>query len=167
MSLRGGLLFFPTKQPRLQGDCFGKTTPALAGGARESASQRHIHHENYRFNFSRIKGRKMKLRISLLALSAILVAAHFLRYGELIPVLLCLAAPFLLLIKKRWALVAVQLLTVVAAIVWMFALYDIIQQRIFEGDSWAAAAIILGSVAGYTLLTGWLLESPLVKGKYP
>ncbi|MBI5353191.1 MAG: hypothetical protein HZB50_11180 [Chloroflexi bacterium] len=109
----------------------------------------------------------MKLRISLLALSAILVAAHFLRYGDLIFMLLSLTAPFLLLIKKRWSLITVQSMTVIAAIIWLFALNDIIQQRIYEGRSWTASAVILGVVAGYTLLTGWLLESPLVKEKYP
>jgi hypothetical protein len=41
MSLREGRLLFPTKQPLFLGDCFGKNTPALAGGARENPSQRH------------------------------------------------------------------------------------------------------------------------------
>ena len=109
----------------------------------------------------------MKLRITLLALSAILIAAHFLRTFSILPMLICLAAPFLLFIKKRWSLLTVQALTVVAAVIWLFTLNDIIQQRIFEGRSWTASAIILGAVAGYTLLTGWLLNSPIVKEKYP
>ena len=108
----------------------------------------------------------MKLRISLLTLSAILLAAHFLRTFTIIPMLICLAAPFLLLIKKRWSLLTVQALTVVSAIIWLFTLNGIVQQRIQEGRSWTASAIILGVVAGYTLLTGWLLESSVVKEKY-
>ena len=80
--------------------------------------------------------------------------------------LLCLAAPFLLLIKNRWSLLTVQALTVVGAGIWLGALNAIIQQRLFEGLSWTASAIILGVVAGYTLLTGWLLNSPIVKEKY-
>jgi len=109
----------------------------------------------------------MKLRITLLALAAILIAAHFLRTFSIIPMLICLAVPFILFVKKRWSLVTVQTLTVVAAIIWLFTLYGIIQQRIFEGRSWTASAIILGVVTGYTLLTGWLLNSPSVKEKYP
>ena len=81
--------------------------------------------------------------------------------------LVCLAAPFILFIKKRWNLLTVQALTVVAAVIWLFTLNDIIQQRIFEGRSWTASATILGVVAGYTLLTVWLLNSPVVKEKYP
>lgn len=109
----------------------------------------------------------MKLRVSLLALSAILIAAHFLRTSSFIPMLICLAAPFLLFIKKRWSVLTVQALTVVAAMVWLLTLYGIIQERIFVGRSWTASAIILGVVAGYTLLTGWLLNSPIVKEQYP
>lgn len=109
----------------------------------------------------------MKLRISLLALSAILIAAHFLRTSSFIAVLICLAAPFLLFVKKRWSLRTVQALTVVAAIVWLFALNDIIQQRIFEGREWIGPLIILGVAAGFTLLSGWLLNSPVVTEKYP
>jgi hypothetical protein len=109
----------------------------------------------------------MKLRISLLALSAILVAAHFLRTFAIIPMLVCLAAPFLLFIKRRWSLLTVQALTVFAAVIWLVTLNDIIQQRLYEARSWTASGIILGAVAGYTLLTGWLLNSPSVKEKYP
>ena len=104
----------------------------------------------------------MKLRIFLLALSAILLAAHFLRTFSI-----SLSAPFILLIKKRGSLLAVQALTVVAATIWLFTLQGIIQLRIQEGRSWTASAIILGVVAGCTILTGWLLNSPVVKEKYP
>ena len=109
----------------------------------------------------------MKLRITLLALAAMLIAAHFLRTFSIIPMMICLAAPFLLFIKKRWSLLTVQALTVVAAIIWLVTLHGIIQQRILEGRSWTASAIILGVVTGYTLLTGWLMNSPLVREKYP
>ncbi len=108
----------------------------------------------------------MKLRCTLLALSAILLAAHFLRTFTIIPMLICLAAPFLLLIKKRWTLLTIQALTFVAAIIWLLTLRDIIQQRLLEGRSWTVSAMILGVVAGYTFLTGWLLESSMVKEKY-
>jgi hypothetical protein len=109
----------------------------------------------------------MKLRIFLLALAAILIAAHFLRGASFLPIFMCLAAPFLLFIKKRWSLITVQVLTGVAALIWLLTLYEIIQERILMNRSWTASAIILGVVAGYTLLTGWLLNSPVVKEQYP
>ena len=81
--------------------------------------------------------------------------------------LICLAAPFILLIKKSWSLLIVQALTAVGALIWLVTLNGIIQERVQEGRSWVASGIILGVVAGYTLLTGWLLSSPVVKEKYP
>jgi hypothetical protein len=108
----------------------------------------------------------MKLRITLLALAAILIAAHFLRSFAIIPMLICLTAPFILFIKRRWSLITVQALTVVAAVIWLSTLNGIIQQRVLEGRSWTASAIILGVATGYTLFTGWLLNSPFVKEKY-
>lgn len=80
---------------------------------------------------------------------------------------LCLLAPFLLLIHKRWSLLALQLATVPAALLWLATLYGIIQQRILEGRAWTASAIILGAVAVFTLFAGWLLNSPKVKDRYP
>lgn len=109
----------------------------------------------------------MKLRITLLGLAAVLMAAHFLRTASFLPMLFSLAAPFLLLIRKRWSLVTVQSLTVIAALVWLLTLSDIIQQRVFEGRSWTVSAVILCVVAGYNLLTGWLFGSPIVREKYP
>lgn len=108
----------------------------------------------------------MKLRILPLILSAVLVGAHFLRSYSLIPMLLSLAAPFLLLVRKRWSLYVLQSLAVLGALIWMLALYGIIQERLMEGRSWLASAIILGAVALFTLYSGWLLNSPELKSIY-
>jgi len=99
-------------------------------------------------------------------LSAVLLAAHFLRSYSLLPMTICLLAPFLLLIKRRWSLVTLQLLTILAAIIWSSTLSGIIQQRIYEQRSWTASAIILGVIALFTLFAGWLLNSSQVKERY-
>ncbi|HEY3310406.1 MAG TPA: hypothetical protein VGK00_02090 [Anaerolineales bacterium] len=109
----------------------------------------------------------MKLRLTPLILSTLLVAAHFLRSYSLLPMFVSLAAPLLLLVKKRWSLLVLQVLCVVAAFIWMLALYGIIQQRLLEGRSWLASGLILGTVALFTLFSGWLLNSPQVKDNYP
>jgi hypothetical protein len=109
----------------------------------------------------------MKLRTFPIILAAVLVAAHFLRSYSLVPMMLSLLAPFLLLIKRRWSLLTLQLLTIPAATIWLITLNDIIQQRIFEGRSWTASASILGVVTLFTLFAGWLLRSPKVKERYP
>lgn len=109
----------------------------------------------------------MKLRTFPIILAAVLLAAHFLRSYSLFPMLLSLLAPCLLLIKRRWSLVALQWLTIPAAIIWLLTLNDIIRLRIFQDRSWAASAIILGTVTLFTLFAGWLLRSPTVKEIYP
>ena len=108
----------------------------------------------------------MKLRYIPIILAAILLAAHFLRSFSMIPMALCLLAPFLLLIRKRWSLLTLQFATIPAALIWLITLYGIIQQRIFEQRSWTASAIILGVVAAFTLFAGWLLSSQTVKEHY-
>lgn len=108
----------------------------------------------------------MKLRSFPIILAAVLLAAHFLRSYSLLLVILCLLAPFLLLIRKRWSLLTLQLLTIPAALIWLVTLSEIIQQRIFEQRSWTASAIILGVVTLFTLFAGWLLNSPQVKDRF-
>jgi hypothetical protein len=108
----------------------------------------------------------MKLRIAPLLLAAGLLAAHFLRTYSLAPMLISLAAPLLLLVKRPWSLRLLQALTVVATLIWMATLYGIIQQRNLEGRSWAASGVILGLVAAFTLYAGWLMNSSLVKSAY-
>jgi hypothetical protein len=108
----------------------------------------------------------MKLRLAPLILSALLVAAHFLRSGDMLPVLLCLLAPGLLFVRKPWSLVVIQALCVVSALIWLFVLFGIIQERLITGQPWWPSALILGLVAAFSLYSGWLLESPDVKEHY-
>lgn len=108
----------------------------------------------------------MKLRYLPNILAAILLAAHFLRSFSLVPMAICLLAPFLLLMKKRWSLVILQVLTISAAVIWLLTLRGIIQERVFEQRSWTASAIILGVVALFTLFAGWLLNSQKAKNDY-
>jgi hypothetical protein len=112
-------------------------------------------------------GTSMKLRTIPIILAAVIMAAHFLRSYSILPMLLSLLAPFLLIIKKRWSLLTLQLLTIPAAFIWLLTLYGIIQERIFEGRSWTASAIILGVVMLFTLWSAWLLNFPKIKEQYP
>jgi hypothetical protein len=109
----------------------------------------------------------MGLRISLYVVAALLLGAHFLRAGDLGIVLLCLAAPLLFLWRQRWSLIALQFLAYCAAGTWIGAAIRLVQLRQQLGQPWTVAAIILGSVALYTLLAGLLLNSRAIKERYP
>jgi len=109
----------------------------------------------------------MSLRISLFVLAALLLGAHFLRAGNFAMVALCLAAPLLFFYRKRWSLIALQFLAYCAAATWIGVAIQLVQMRQQTGQPWTAAAIILGSVALFTLLAGLLLNSRAIKQRYP
>ncbi|MBI4290312.1 MAG: hypothetical protein HY661_02385 [Betaproteobacteria bacterium] len=109
----------------------------------------------------------MALRIGIYILAAVVLAAHFLRQGNIAPVVLCLCAPLLFLHRKRWTLIGLQLLAYGAAASWVVLALRLIQLRQQSGQSWTLAATILGAVALVTLLAGLLLNSRAIRERYP
>ncbi|MEW5756067.1 MAG: hypothetical protein AB1810_07160 [Pseudomonadota bacterium] len=108
----------------------------------------------------------MKFRIVLVVLAALLIAAHFLRQGNLVLVAVCLSAPLFLLIHRQWSMIALQAMLYAAAGIWIFVLLHLIELRAMAGRPWGVAALILGVVALYTALTGVLLNSRDMRQRY-
>lgn len=108
----------------------------------------------------------MILRVVLIILTYILLSAHFLREGEMVLTVFYLFIPFLLFIKKRWSIIIVQIFTYGGVLVWFFTLYILINERMALGIPWVRMAIILGVVIIFALISGLLLNSPVVKEKY-
>lgn len=130
---------------------------------------------NMRVRFGSLDHRQISLlsmkthtafRIILFVFAALLLGAHFLRAGNLGMVALCLTSPLLFLVRKRWSLILLQVMAYFAAVTWIVATVQIVQQRQLEGRAWTAAAIILGAVAALTFLAGLLLNSRSMKGRY-
>jgi hypothetical protein len=90
------------------------------------------------------------LKLLPVIISALLLAAHFLRADQLLLVVVSLAFPLLLLPRNKWATRVVQLILFLGALEWVGTLMGIIDERQVTGESWTAAAIILGSVALFT-----------------
>ncbi len=109
----------------------------------------------------------MIVRIILLIIAWILLGAHFLRDWNLVVALACTLVPLLLFIKKRWGLILLQILTYAGVAVWLNTTYTIVQQRISIGAPWGRLVAILGGVALFTAVAGLLLNSAVMKGKYP
>jgi len=107
------------------------------------------------------------LRIFLFVTAALLLGAHFLRAGNLAMVALCLAAPLLFFHRRRRSLIALQFLAYGAAGTWIAAAIQLVQMRQQTEQAWTVAAIILGSVALFTLLAGLLLNSRAIRNRYP
>ena len=109
----------------------------------------------------------MALRISLFALAAALLGAHFLHAGNFGMTALCLAAPLLFFWRRRWSLMLLQLSAYGAAAAWIAVAVRLVQAREQYGQPWTAAAVILDSVALFTLLAGLLLNSRSIRERYP
>lgn len=98
------------------------------------------------------------LKVVLVALSFIILAAHFLRSGDLILTLAILLVPALLLVRRTWAVRLVQLVLVLGAIEWVRTTMGYIQERQALGQSWERLVMILGLVALLTLAAAFVLQ---------
>jgi hypothetical protein len=108
----------------------------------------------------------MALRISLFVVAALLLGAHFLRESNLVAVELCAGVPLLFFWRRRWSLIALQVMAYGASMIWIVTAVHLVDQRQLAGHGWTTAAIILGSVALLTLLAGLLLNSRVIRERY-
>ena len=99
-------------------------------------------------------------------LSALLIAAHFLRRGETMLVVACLVLPLLLIVPRRWALRTVQVGLLAAAARWTATAVALVGQRTAAGESWARLALILGAVVALALGAAVLLQGKSVLRRY-
>ena len=105
-------------------------------------------------------------RIVPLILAALLLAAHFLRGGDWILVLASLLAPLLLLVRKRWSLTALQMLTCIGSGVWVYTGIGLVEQRLAAGAPWERLALIMGAVSAFTLWAALLLNSETIRQRF-
>ncbi|MBY6185739.1 hypothetical protein KUV89_03670 [Marinobacter hydrocarbonoclasticus] len=98
-------------------------------------------------------------RIPLLILAYLLLAAHFLRFGAMVPTVLIGLAPLLLLTRQRWAVLALQggLLIGVLA-VWLPSTLDFIEMRKASGAPWLRLAGIMAGVMAFSLGAAWAIR---------
>ena len=106
------------------------------------------------------------LRLLPVILSFLLLGAHFYRAG-LVPVtLLCVAALFLLFLRKSWVPRLFQVLLVLGGIEWLRTLYMFAAMRIAWGEPWTRLAVILGAVALFTALSGLVFRNRKLANRY-
>ena len=108
----------------------------------------------------------MILRIVLIAFSWLLLAAHFSRANLAILAIISLLIPFILFIRKKWAHKILVILTILGAMEWVRTTWQLINSRIESGEDWKRMAIILFSVAIFTLFSAILLNSKRIREKY-
>jgi len=99
-------------------------------------------------------------------LSFLLLAAHFLRGWHLLLMILCIAAPCLLLVKRRWVLIVLQMLAYLGALVWIRTAVLIVRFRMLHATRYRGVILILGTVAIFTIISGLLLNSKKMREQY-
>ena len=104
--------------------------------------------------------------IVLFTAAACLLAAHFLRQGNLGLMLIALAVPFLFLVRRRWSLILMQCCAYAGAILWAVTAAGLVAARMSEETPWLRTALILGAVAIGTAAAGALLNSSAARSRY-
>lgn len=98
------------------------------------------------------------LSVTLTALSAILIAAHFYRGGSYVLAAMGLIFPAILLFRSRAAVRTVQVLLLVAAAEWVRTAAVLALERQAMGQPWLRMALILGLIAAISAASALLLE---------
>lgn len=90
-------------------------------------------------------------------LSFLILAAHFSRNDQTLLMIVSALLPIMLIIKTLWARLVLQVALVLGALEWVWSTLDLIEIRKGIGEDWQRLAIILFSVAAFTLVSGLLL----------
>ena len=106
------------------------------------------------------------LRLLPVILSFGLLAAHFSRAGFFPLVLLSLAIPLLLFIRKAWVARSVQVLLIMGGIEWIRTMLGYIEIRKAIGEDWTRLAIILITVALLTSASALVFRGKSLRKRY-
>lgn len=107
------------------------------------------------------------LPISLYCLGALLLGAHFLRAENTLLTAVCVLTPLTFLYRRRTSLLVLQALAYGAAGVWADTAWRLVEIRLALGQNWALAVTILGAVALVSIVAGLLLNSRVMRERYP
>lgn len=108
----------------------------------------------------------MGLGMAAVVLSFAVLAAHFLRDGNVVMVGVCLFLPVLLFFPRRAAARALQLALVLGAAEWIRTLVMIAQERMAAGAPYTRTIAILGVVAAVTLASAAVFRMPGMRRRY-
>ena len=106
------------------------------------------------------------LRLLPVILAFGLLAAHFSRADMMPAVIVSLATPFLLLIRKPWIARSIQVLLLLGAAEWIRAMFGYINVRKEIGEDWGRLAIILVTVALLTACSALVFRGKSLKKRY-
>ncbi len=94
-----------------------------------------------------------RLKPAIPVLCSLILAAHFLREQNLALVLLSMLSIPLLFFKRPWAVRAMQVFFILAALEWIHTTVVLVMERKAMGLPWVRMAIILSAVTALSLVS--------------
>lgn len=107
------------------------------------------------------------LSTGLVIVASLLMAAHLLRSDLLLLTVGSALLPFLLMVRRSWVPVLIQLVLLAAAGEWVRTTITLARDRIAAGEPWSRMVMILGAVTAVTLWAAWTLRHPDVRRRFP
>ena len=98
--------------------------------------------------------------------AALLLGAHFLRAGNPVAMVACVAAPLLLLFRKPWVLYIGPLLLVVGGFIWTHLIIELLRLRMALGEPWLRLVLILSGVALLTFASALVFRTKRFQQRY-
>jgi hypothetical protein len=98
------------------------------------------------------------LRIVLIVLAFVVLAAHMSRAGSDVFAGLVLLAPLLLFVRRPWAGWTLRLALLLGGFEWIRTVVRLVGERRAAGDDWTRLAVILVAVALLTFLASWAVQ---------
>jgi hypothetical protein len=100
------------------------------------------------------------------ALSLVLLGAHFLRYGSFVGVFAALSVVALLFLRRPWVARVMQVVLVLGTLEWLRTMYELAHIRSLHGQPYGRMLVILGIVAVVSLCSALLFQAPALKRIY-
>jgi hypothetical protein len=101
-----------------------------------------------------------------IVLSFLVLAAHFLRYGNTVVVAGLVALVGLLFLRRWWVARLMQVVLAIAALEWLRVTAMLVQERMAYGMPYLRLVVILGAVAAVTILAALLFQTKELKAYY-
>lgn len=106
------------------------------------------------------------VQAALICIVALLLSAHFMRWGEIGPAVTCIASLGLLFIRKRWVPTVLSIGLIGGGLLWIRSAIDLVQMRLSVDAPWLRLSLILGACATATLLASLIFRTKTMRARF-
>jgi hypothetical protein len=104
--------------------------------------------------------------LSPVFISLLLLAAHFLRYGNILFTVLSLSAIPLLAIRRKWVVLLFRILLFLGTVEWARTIWALVAIRKEFEKPYLRMAVILGVVALFSFFSAFVFNSERVRIRF-